>query len=221
MGTLRDIFLSIGTWTYVLVGLDVLLESSAFLGLVLPGDTVVILMGILAGGGIFSLWGSGSLVVACAFTGDLLGYLLGRYKGREVLDKIRWFRKEYDKRHEDVERYARRFGSGIVFVGRFLPFIRAVTPFAMGMAGMKPLRFVPAALVTSLVWAGGFFALGVVFGQNWKLLDSILAPVGGGITGAIVVGILAWTAWKYRDYIRAFYRRVVSRFKTKLSRSLG
>jgi membrane protein DedA with SNARE-associated domain len=221
MGTLREIFLSIGTWTYVLVGLDILLESSAFLGLVLPGDSVVILMGVLAGGGIFSLWGSAALVVACAFFGDSLGYSLGRYKGGEVLEKIKWFRRQYEKRHEDVERYAHRFGSGIIFIGRFLPFIRAVTPFTMGMAGMKPTRFFPAAAITSLVWAGGFFVLGVFFGQHWQFLDSILAPVGGGIMGAIVVGILIWTAWKYREQIRAACLRIAKRFKTKLGGSLG
>jgi len=49
MQTLRTIFLTIGWWTYVLLALDLFLESSAFFRLILPGDTIVILMGVLVG----------------------------------------------------------------------------------------------------------------------------------------------------------------------------
>ncbi len=216
MEHLRTVFLAVGHWTYVLVGLDIILESSAFLGLVLPGDSVVILMGVLAGGHIFALWPSAILVVLCAFTGDTIGYFLGRYKGQEILSRVRWFRRQYEERHETVERHAQRFGAGIILIGRFLPFIRAVTPFTMGLAGMDPIRLLISALLTSIIWAGGFFTVGVVFGHNFKLLDSILAPVGGGIFGLIVFGMLGWAAWKYRDDLKDLFSRIKLWCKARL-----
>jgi membrane protein DedA with SNARE-associated domain len=214
METLRTTFISIGSWTYLLVGLDIFLESS-FLGFLLPGASIVILMGVLAGDGIVSLRSSAALVVTCAFVGDLTGYLLGRYRGGQILDRVRWFRKQYEERRESVESYARRFGAGIILVGRFLPLIRAITPFAMGLAGMKLSRFIPSALLSSLIWADGFFTIGVVFSQHWRFLDSILAPIGDGLTAAVISAIFGWAGWKHRERLRGFYYRFKSRIGSK------
>jgi hypothetical protein len=50
----------------------------------------------------------------------------------------------------------------------------------------------------------------LIFGRHWKLLDSILAPVGVGITGAVVVGIAGWTAWKYREQLKIAYQKLIT-----------
>ncbi|HLK86595.1 MAG TPA: hypothetical protein VKT27_08815 [Candidatus Binataceae bacterium] len=44
----------------------------------------------------------------------------------------------------------------------------------------------------------------------WQLLDSILAPVGGGIAGAIFVGLPAWTAWKNREQLKTGYHQLTT-----------
>jgi membrane protein DedA with SNARE-associated domain len=54
-------------------------------GVLLPGDTMAILNGILAGENVLSLWGSIILVIGAVFIGDTTGYLLGRYYGGEIV----------------------------------------------------------------------------------------------------------------------------------------
>jgi membrane-associated protein len=208
METLRTIFLAIGWWTYVLVGLDLLLESSAFLGVILPGDTIVILMGVLVGGGIFSMWVSLVIIISCVFVGDTSGYLLGRYKGESILKKSPWIKHHYDETNDRIVRYKQRFGAWIVLIGRFLPVIRTVTPFSMGMAGMKLLKFVAVALLTSIIWGAGWFFLGWAFGRNWRALESILRPVGFGVAGLYVIVIVASFGWHNRERGKILWRNV-------------
>ncbi|HJU29689.1 MAG TPA: DedA family protein [Candidatus Binataceae bacterium] len=197
MGILRSIFLTLGVWTYVIVGIELMLESSAFLGLVLPGDSVVILMGVLSGTSVLSLWVSIALIICCVFVGDVSGYLLGRYKGEAILKKSKRAKREYDRRRERIERYQKRWGMWIVAIGRFLPLIRALTPFTMGIGGMGLPRFVVAAAAASIIWSGGFFVLGYEFGSHWKQLESILKPAAAGVIGIMVLGFGAWYWWRH------------------------
>ncbi|HJU11159.1 MAG TPA: DedA family protein [Candidatus Binataceae bacterium] len=202
MEYLRHIALALGFWIYPVVGIELFLESSAFLGIVLPGDSVVILMGILCGAQITSLWIAVPLLVGCTFSGDVSAYLLGRYKGEALLAKSQWARRHYEKRHDQVVRYARRWGIWIIVIGRFLPFLRALTPFTMGTTGMRLWRLLPAAAVASIVWCGGWFALGYVFSSQWQEIEPILKPAGSGIIAAIVVGLVGWVCWRYREKIK-------------------
>lgn len=217
METLRSLFLTIGFWTYLLVFFDLFLESSAFLGVILPGDTIAILMGVLAGGHIYSFWVSLILIIAGVFLGDVSGYLLGRYKGEVILKKSPWVKHHYDATHDRILAYKQRFGAWIIFVGRFLPVIRAFTPFSMGVARMNFGKLVGVALVTSMLWGTGWFILGWFFGHNWKALESILKPVGFGVAGAYVIVILGAFAWHHRGDIRRFWNRTRKRLQERVS----
>ncbi|MGH7905024.1 MAG: DedA family protein [Candidatus Binataceae bacterium] len=208
MEFLRHIFLTIGWWTYVLVGLELFLEASAFFGVVLPGDTTCILMGILVGGRIFALKESLIIMVAACFLGDTGGYLLGRYKGEAILNKSRWARLHYDRHHDRIVRYSKKWGEWIVVIGRFLPFIRAVTPFTLGMTGLKYRRFLPFALVAAIAWVDAYFWIGYAFGNNWRLLDKWLAPIGGAVIAIIVIAIVAWVSWRYWDRIEMAAQKI-------------
>lgn len=217
MKFIRNIFLTIGVWTYPLVGVELFLESSAFMGIVLPGDTVVILMGVLAATHVLSLWGSIALVVCCVFAGDVSGYLLGRYKGDAVLKRSKRAKREFDRHHDRVERYQRRWGMWIVVIGRFMPFIRAVTPFTMGVGGMSLPRFLPAAAIASIAWGGGFFFLGYEFGSHWRQLESYLEPAGGGVIAAIVLGFAGWYWWRHPQRIKGWYAKTAQWMRARIA----
>jgi undecaprenyl-diphosphatase len=211
METLRSIFIAIGFWTYVLASLDILLESSAFLGVVLPGDTVVILMGILAATNVLAFIPSIVLMICCALCGDTTGYLLGRYKGEQILKKFRFARRQYEENHERVEKWTKRWGGWIIVIGRFMPYIRSVTPFTTGMSNYPFSRFLGFAAMTCALWGGGLFAVGYAFGHNWQALESILAPLGGGVTALIIFGLIGWFLWRHRKGTRTIYRKMISR----------
>jgi membrane-associated protein len=186
------------------------------MGIILPGNTVVILMAVLAATNVLSLWGSISLVVCCVFAGDVSGYLLGRYKGDMVLTKSKRAESEYERHHDRIVRYQERWGKWIVVIGRFMPFIRAITPFTMGIGGMERSRFLPAAAVASLVWGGGFFILGYEFGAHWRELESSVNPAG--IIAALVIGFAAWYSGRHPQTIRTWFGKAANWMRARIAR---
>ena len=79
---LHRIALDLGFWIYPIVGAELFFESSAFLGMVLPADSIVILMGILTGTDVASLAVTIPLVLGCVFLGDVSGYMLAATRAR-------------------------------------------------------------------------------------------------------------------------------------------
>jgi membrane protein DedA with SNARE-associated domain len=87
---------SAGAWSLVPIFLVVTLESSAFLGLLFPGETVALIAGALAATQAFSLWSAFATVSSAAVLGDIAGYALGRYWGQAVLARWSFARPQYE-----------------------------------------------------------------------------------------------------------------------------
>jgi membrane protein YqaA with SNARE-associated domain len=123
-----------GIWLYPVIWLELFLESSGFPGAVLPGDNVAILMGAVLANNVTSFWLSLLLINWMCLAGHVSGYLLDRYYGEAILKKSRWAGRHYDRRHQQMVRYARRWGIWISMIGRFVLLLRALTALTMGRA---------------------------------------------------------------------------------------
>ena len=77
-----------------------------------------------------------------------------------------------EKSLDRVERYFEAHGGKTVFVGRFGPGLRSMTPLFAGVSRMKYYRFLPYNLAAAVVWAVAYSLVGYVFGQYW---DELLA----------------------------------------------
>ena len=82
-----DIAEALGPWTYALVGVMAFLETGAFVGLIAPGETVVIAGGVVAGQGEIQLFPLIGLVWVCAVLGDTTSFYIGRRLGRRFLER--------------------------------------------------------------------------------------------------------------------------------------
>ena len=80
-------------------------------------------------------------------TGDLTGYTIGHKKGREVLRRWAFARRQYEKHRKRLEYYFDHYGGATVFVGRFVAVGRAFVPFTAGLSGMRLRNFVPIAVL--------------------------------------------------------------------------
>ena len=144
---LEDISRELGDWTYVLVGLAAFLETGAFVGLVLPGETAVILGGAVAGQGETSIVLTIGVVWACAMAGDSVSFLLGRRLGRDFLlrhgPKVRITRERFAR----VESYFSRHGGKTIVIGRFIGLVRALAPFVAGSSGMRYAYYLPFSVL--------------------------------------------------------------------------
>jgi membrane protein DedA with SNARE-associated domain len=195
-----DVGRALGPWTYLLVGVLAFLETGAFVGLIAPGETTVIVGGVVAGQGEISLWVLITVTWACAVAGDLASYTVGRKLGRGWLLRHGERLKITEDRLEQVERFFERRGGLTILIGRFIGFVRALAPFIAGTSRMPLRRFLPYDVLGAGAWAATFATLGYVF---WHSFDQLTTYVSRGLfafaTVVVVVGALVGLVQLRRD----------------------
>jgi membrane protein DedA with SNARE-associated domain/membrane-associated phospholipid phosphatase len=201
---IEDIAQALGAWTYVLVGVLAFLETGAFVGLVAPGETVVIAGGVVAGEGTIALLPLIGLVWICAVLGDTTSFFIGRRLGRGFLERHGHRVGITPDRLHQVEGYFDRHGGKTILIGRFIGLVRALAPFIAGSSGLAYRRFLPYSIVGTGLWASAFCVLGYIF---WRSFDRVVdiagrAVFGFGVTVALIVGVVV--AYKKRREIRAW-----------------
>jgi membrane protein DedA with SNARE-associated domain/membrane-associated phospholipid phosphatase len=190
---LEDAGKALGAWTYLLVGVLAFLETGAFIGFVAPGETAVIVGGLVAGQGEISLAVLIAIVWSCAVAGDTTSFILGRRLGRDWLLRHGARLRITDARLKQVEGFFERRGGPTILIGRFLGFVRPLAPFLAGSARMPLRRFLPYDVLGAGLWATTFSVLGYVF---WHSFDQLTTYVSRGLfafgTFVAVVALLAW-----------------------------
>jgi membrane protein DedA with SNARE-associated domain len=108
---------------------------------------------------------SALLVVAVAslavFAGSFFTFYLTHRFGRERLLKSARFIRVKQSRIEQMEKWMERYGRAGVFAGRLIPGLRVPTIFVAGLAGMRLATFAAIDAITAVIWAAGYFWLGV------------------------------------------------------------
>jgi membrane protein DedA with SNARE-associated domain/membrane-associated phospholipid phosphatase len=187
-----DVAEALGPWTYALVAVSAFLETGAFVGLVAPGETIVIAGGVVAGQGEIQLLPLIGLVWVCAVLGDTTSFYIGRRLGRRFLEKHGPRVKITHERLEQVEGYFDRHGGKTILIGRFIGLVRALAPFIAGSSGLPYRRFIPYSVVGTGLWSTTFCVLGYLFWRSFDKLAHIVgqAIFGFGVTVALIVGIV-------------------------------
>jgi membrane protein DedA with SNARE-associated domain len=90
---------------------------------------------------------------------------------------------------EKVERYFEAHGGKMVFVGRFGPGLRSMTPLFAGVSKMKYYKFFPYNLSAAAVWAVAYTLVGYVFGAYWSDLLAVAKSFGYGIVALVFVAL--------------------------------
>jgi membrane protein DedA with SNARE-associated domain/membrane-associated phospholipid phosphatase len=191
-----------------------LLESSAFVGFVFPGEIAVILGGVLAYEHRVSLPAVLVAAILGAVIGDTAGYWFGRRYGRRVLSG-RLGRLIIRREHvERAERYLNRRGGTAVFLGRFTAALRVMIPGLAGMARMPYRTFVVANIAGGALWATGMVLVGYLAGASWQRAEHWASRIGLTLLVVIVLGFLtrlvARTMGRRADRARGIGDRLVA-----------
>ncbi|GIK77809.1 MAG: phosphatase PAP2 family protein [Acidobacteria bacterium] len=192
---LDDVARSLGSWTYLIVGVLAFLETGAFVGLVAPGETVVVLAGAVAGQGATSVTVTIGIVWLCAFLGDSCSYLLGERLGRDWVLRHGPRLRITPERFRQVEEYFASHGGKTILVGRFIGIVRALAPFVAGSSRMPYRQLAPYSVLGTGMWATLFTLLGFYASKNIEavLSNSEHALLAfAAIVAVIVGGIVAW-----------------------------
>jgi membrane protein DedA with SNARE-associated domain len=163
---------------------------------VAPGELAVILGGVSAGQGQIRLVPLIAIVWACALAGDLTSFTIGRRLGSGYLLRHGPRFGVTAPRLQQAQEFFAAHGGKTIIVGRFIGFVRPLTPFIAGTSGMPARRFVVYTTFASGIWAATFSVLGYVF---WHSLDQLLSVTKDGTVGlAVVVGLVVGGIVLYR-----------------------
>jgi membrane protein DedA with SNARE-associated domain/membrane-associated phospholipid phosphatase len=165
-GLLEDISNTLGAWTYLLVGAFAFAETGAFVGLVVPGETVMLLGGAVAGQGAIDIYLLIAIAWFSAWAGDTTSFFLGRRLGREFVMRHGPRVGISHERFEKVEDYFSRHGGKTIFIGRFISLVRAFAPFIAGSSGMRYRNFVPYSVLGTGLWASAHILVGYFFSRS-------------------------------------------------------
>jgi undecaprenyl-diphosphatase len=191
-----------------------LLETAAFAGLAVPGETAVVLGGVVAFQGRIPVAAMCAAAALGAIVGDSIGFYVGRRLGSRLLGG-RLGAMMGRGRIESTMNRIRAGGIRAVILGRFVGVLRAVMPFAAGSSGMSYGRFLVASVTGGTIWGVGFTLLGYLAGNSWRRVEhyvgrasTILAIV---IVTVVVLVLAARAAAKRQDRIRGAWQRFVDR----------
>lgn len=180
-----------GTWVYALLFAIIFVETGVVVMPLLPGDSLLFVVGALCGAGLMSLPLSMGLLVVAAILGDQMNYSIGRALGPRVWgwENSRWFNK---RAFEQAHGFYEKHGGITIIIARFMPFIRTFAPFVAGVAAMSRGKFTAYNVAGALLWVVGITLAGYLFGNIpfvkehldkiiWAmiLIPGLIALVGG------------------------------------------
>ena len=161
---LREFVENYGAWVYALLFLILFVETGVVVMPFLPGDSLLFVVGALAGLGLISYPLALLLMSIAAIAGDQCNYSIGRYFGPKVFqwEQSRWFNKRaFNEAHAFYERY----GGITIVLARFMPFLRTFAPFVAGVAEMTRSKFTMYNVAGGLLWVVSLTTLGYFFGN--------------------------------------------------------
>jgi membrane protein DedA with SNARE-associated domain len=197
-GLLEDVSNTLGAWTYLLVGFFAFAETGAFVGLVVPGETVMLLGGAVAGQGAIDIYLLIAIAWFSAWAGDTTSFFLGRRLGREFVMRHGPRFGISHERFERVEDYFSRHGGKTIFIGRFISLIRAFAPFIAGSSGMRYRAFVPYSILGTGLWASAHILIGYFFSRSIET-GAKYAGKGAFLLGTLIV-VVGGTVFLYRHF---------------------
>ena len=165
-----------GVWVYALLFAIIFIETGVVVMPLLPGDSLLFVVGAMCGLGMMSLPLSIALLTSAAILGNQCNYTIGHYFGPRVFqwENSRWFNKRsFEQAHAFYEKY----GGATIVAARFMPFLRTFAPFVAGVARMTRSKFTLYDVTGGLLWVGGLTTAGYLFGNlPWvkEHLDKII-----------------------------------------------
>jgi membrane-associated protein len=177
-------------YAYSLVAFLAFAEAAIFVGFVLPGETAVILGGVLAYRHSVSLTVMILIVIGAAILGDTVGYEVGKRYGKRIL-RLPVFAKHEEALEIGWTRLRERGGLA-VFLGRFTAFLRAAMPGLAGTAGMPYRTFLTWNAAGGIIWGGGFTLLGFAAGASYTRLEGYAGRAGQAVLVVVLLLVAIW-----------------------------
>ena len=196
-----------GPWALLVVCFIVFAETGLLVGFLLPGDTLLVITGLLAfypGIG-FDIWWVALAIGLSAFLGGEVGYLIGHKAGPRIFERKETglFSIENVKR---TNKFFERFGGIAVILARFVPIVRTFAPVAAGVGHMDYRKYTLYNLIGAVIWGVGLTYLGYLLGYVPILGDFVREYIDIILIGAVLITVIP-TAFHYWQSTRKAKQR--------------
>ncbi len=169
----------------ILASVGILLETSVLVGLIVPGDTIVI-VAATAVDTIPEYFALAIAVIIGALCGESIGFALGRFFGPRIRAS-RLGRRLGESNWVRAENYLDRRGGPAVFVSRFLPVLHSLIPLTVGMSTMSYRKFIAWTAPACVIWSFGYVSVGAFAAGSFTAMLDRLHYAGYLFVGIIVV----------------------------------
>jgi membrane-associated protein len=190
---------SFGAFALLGVCFIVFAETGLLIGFLLPGDTLLVISGLLTFHGMHDLAADGGIRIdiwwVClaigfsAFLGGEVGYLIGHKAGPRVFERRETglFSVENVRR---TNRFFERFGGIAVILARFVPVVRTFAPVAAGVGRMNYRKYALYNLIGALIWGAGLTLMGYFLGYIPPVADFVRKYIDVILISAVVLTLI-------------------------------
>jgi len=182
-----------GFGAFALLGICfiVFAETGLLVGFLLPGDTLLIITGILTFSGVIStdIWWVCLAISVAAFLGGEVGYLIGHKVGPRIFERKESgiFSIENVKR---TNAFFERFGGLAVIVARFVPIVRTFAPVAAGVGHMNYKKYSLYNAIGAIIWGSGLTFAGYLLGYIPPIRDFVVDYIDVILLGAVAITLI-------------------------------
>ena len=171
-----------------IAGFGMFLETSILVGLVVPGDSIVLVASTGVDGPL-QFFALVATVIVGALGGESVGFALGRYFGPRIRAS-RFGQRIGEKHWHRAETYLDRRGGIAVFISRFLPVLHSLIPVTVGMSTMSYRRFISWTIPACVIWAFAYVSVGSAAAGSYRQLSAQLHWAGYIFVGIIAVFVV-------------------------------
>ena len=187
-----------------LAGLFIMLETTILLGLIVPGDTVVLVASTAVDSPV-EYWALAITVIVGALAGASIGFSIGRFFGPRVRAS-RLAARIGEKNWVRAERFLDHRGGVAVFVSRFVPVLHSLTPLVVGMSRLRYRTFMLWLTPACIIWAFAYVTVGSLAAEGYRSIAEQL-DYAAVIFLAVIAGF-----WLLVFAVKKLLDRYVGRF---------
>jgi membrane protein DedA with SNARE-associated domain len=172
-------------------------------GVPVPGETVLVLAAAYAGAGRLNAVAVGVLGVLGAVLGDNVGFAIGRFGGRPLIERFGRYIFLTPRRVQNATDFFARFGGGVIIIARFIEGLRQANGIISGMTGIRWTRFLVFNIIGAALWVSVWTSVGYFSGSHIDTIYNTISRYSTDAAIALAVLLIAWTARRVSRVRRA------------------
>jgi membrane-associated protein len=187
-----------GPWVYVILFLIVFCETGLVVTPILPGDSLLFAVGVIAArdNSGLNLWMLYAVLLPAAILGDTVNYHIGKWVGPKMLSGkvVRWLNREH---LVYTQRFFERHGGKTIILARFLPIVRTFAPFVAGIGCMNYPRFLAYNVIGGFIWSVGIVTAGYMLGENEFVKENFELVIVAIVIFSVIPGTVTYLRNRY------------------------